>query len=122
MGYVAMNNKLILSSILLTLSGVSLCSFAANPKGYSSIAIGADNTESSGIGSIAIGKGIGDATRSEQNFSVVIGPNSKSLNIPEKGGAGASVVIGYDSATEAGTFSTIVDPDRKLIQKETIQL
>ncbi|EOE1187336.1 YadA-like family protein [Proteus mirabilis] len=109
-----MNNKLILSSILLTLSGVSLCSFAANPKGYSSIAIGADNTESSGIGSIAIGKGIGDATRSEQNFSVVIGPNSKSLNIPEKGGAGASVVIGYDSATEAGTFSTIVGSRSKI--------
>ncbi len=34
-----MNNKLILLSIILTLSGVSLYSFAVNPKGYSSINI-----------------------------------------------------------------------------------
>lgn len=72
MEYVAMNNKLILSSIILTLSGVSLYSFAVNPKGYSSI------------------------------------------NIPKKGGAGASVVIGYDSTTEAGIFSTIVGPRSKI--------
>ncbi|ELC26912.1 hypothetical protein [Escherichia coli] len=72
-----MNNKLILSSIILTFSGVSLYSFAVNPKSYSSIAIGVDNTESSGIGSIAIGNGIGgDTTKSEQNLSVVIGLNA----------------------------------------------
>lgn len=86
----------------------------ANAKGPLSIAIGSKNTSSSGIGSIAIGDGLSDHTKSEQNFSVVIGAKAKSISIPEKKGAGASVVIGYDSETSAETFSTIVGARSKI--------
>ncbi|EOG5617079.1 YadA-like family protein [Proteus mirabilis] len=87
----------------------------ANAKGFSSIAIGSKDTESAGIGSIAIGDGLGANTKSDQNFSVVIGAKAKSLSVSEKG-AGASVVIGYDSETKAETFSTLVGARSKIDQ------
>lgn len=90
--------------------------FVASSANLSSTNIGATDTHTSSIGSITIGSGVyGDSTKSEQNLSVVIGSKAKSLNITENG-AGASVVIGYDSTTEAGTFSTIVGARSKIDQ------